>query len=153
MALVDFILKAKLAGYAISGEGQERKFDDGSCGFDFMADGYKYLDRYYGFNPFTGTEQIYDSKSSLIWIMNYYGEIIPKYSEPKKIYSFLKDAMAAITISYPFRGPAKLEKKELRYENLQNGTVDSFHGTESIYEGNEKVYCLQYHGGKMTENS
>jgi len=71
VALIDFIMKAKISGYASGGEGQERKFDDGSLGFEFMANGYKYLDRYYGFNPFSGTEHVYDDNGSLIWTMNY----------------------------------------------------------------------------------
>ena len=152
MALIDFIIKAKLSGYAIGGEGQERKLDDGSLGFEFMANDYKYLDRYYGFNPFAGTEHIYAVNGSLIWMMNYYGEVLPTYSDPKKIYSFLRKAMSSITPAHPFRGPAKLEKDNLQYENIQNGTLDSFHGVESIYEGNERVYFLHYHGGNMIKN-
>ncbi|MEA3360258.1 MAG: DUF5680 domain-containing protein [Thermodesulfobacteriota bacterium] len=132
MALIDFIIKAKISGYASGGEGQERKFDDGSLRFELMADGYRYLERYYGFNPFAGTEYIYDVNDSLIWIMNYYGEALPAHSDPKKIYSFLREAMSSITPAYPFRGSGKLEKDNLQYENIQNGTLDSFHGVESI---------------------
>lgn len=153
MALIDFVLKAKISGYASGGEGQEKKFDDGSLGFEFMADGYRYLDRYYGFNPFAGTEQIYDANGLLIWIMNYYGEVSPKYSDPEKIYSFLKKAMSLITPAYPFRGPSKLAKDNLRYENKQNGTLASFHGVESIYEETDRVYFLHYHGGDMIKNT
>jgi hypothetical protein len=152
VALVDFIIKAKLSGYATGGEGQERKFDDGSLGFQFMANGYKYLDRYYGFNPFSGTEHVYND-ASLIWMMNYYGEVLPTHADPKKIYSFLRKAMSLITLAYPFRGPAKLEKDNLQYENIQNGNLDSFHGVESIYEGNKRVYFLHYHGGNMIQNT
>ena len=46
MSLIDFILKAKRSGYAGGSEGNERKFDDGSVGFEIIADGYRYLDRY-----------------------------------------------------------------------------------------------------------
>ena len=153
MTLIDFILKAKLSGYASGGEGQEKKFDDGSLGFELIANGYKYLDRYNGFNPFAGAEHIYDSKASLIWIMNYYDEVLPDHSNPKKIYSFLKEAMLLISPEYPFRGPSTLEKENLRYENIQNGTLDSFHGIESIYENNERVCFLYYHGGKMIKET
>ena len=54
MTLIDFILKAKLSGYASGGEGQERKYDDGAVGFEIVARGYRYIDRYHGFNPFAG---------------------------------------------------------------------------------------------------
>ena len=75
MALVDFIIKAKISGYASGGEDQKRKFDDGSLGFEFVADGYKYLDRYYGFNPFSGSEHVYDGDDSLICNINYFGRL------------------------------------------------------------------------------
>ena len=150
MTLIDFILKAKISGYASGGGGQKRTFDDGSLGFELAADGYRYLDRYYGFNPFTGAEHIFDNDGSLIWTMNYYGEVLPQYPEPKKIYAFLRDAMLLITPDHPFRGPSVLKQGHFRYENNQNGTLDSFHGVESIYEDNEKVYFLHYHGGRMT---
>ncbi|MFC2053803.1 DUF5680 domain-containing protein [Chloroflexota bacterium] len=151
MALVDFIIKAKISGYASGGEGQERKFDDGSLGFVFVADGYKFQDRYYGFNPFSGTEHVYDGDDSLIWRMNYYGKVFHTRSDPKDIFSFLREAMSSITPAYPFRGPAKLEKGNLLYQNKQNGTLDSFNGVESIYDGDDKVYYLHYHGGSMVK--
>ena len=115
MTLIDFIIKAKLSGYASGGEGQEKKFDDGSIGFEMVSDGYRYLDRYNGFNPFAGSEYIYDSENVLIWVMNYYGEMLPSGSDPNIIYSFLKEAMLLVNHEYPFRGPARLEKQNLRY--------------------------------------
>ncbi|BCS97214.1 hypothetical protein DSLASN_28460 [Desulfoluna limicola] len=152
MALIDFILKAKLSGYASGGEGQKRAFDDGARGFEIAADGYRYLDRYYGFNPFSGAEHIYDADASLIWTMNYYGEVLPEHSAPEKIYAFLREAMLLITPEYPFRGPSELKQGHLQYENIQHGTLDSFHGVESIYEKGERVYFLFYHGGRMIKN-
>jgi len=149
MALIDFILKAKLSGYASGGEGQEKKFDDDSVGFEILSGGYRYLDRYNGFNPFAGSEQIFGPKDSLLWVMNYFGEVLPSDSEPKKIYSFLKEAMLLISPECPFRGPAKLENQNFRYENQQYGSLDRFHGIESIYENHKKVYVLYYHGGRI----
>lgn len=149
MNLIDFILKAKLSGYASGGEGQEKKFDDGSVGFELVSDGFRYLDRYNGFNPFAGSEHIFDSNNELLWVMNYFGEVLPSRSDPKKIYAFLKEAMLLISTEYPFRGPGKLEKLTFRYENLQNGSIARFHGIERIFENNENVYVLYYHGGKI----
>jgi hypothetical protein len=65
------------------------------------------------------------------------------------VYAFLKEAMLLVSPEYPFRGPSLFEKDSLRYENQQHGTLDSFHGTESIFENHEKVYLLHYHGGKI----
>lgn len=150
MNLLDFILQGKISGYATGGEGQEKTFDDGSRGFESRGRGYRYLDRYYGFNPFTGTEHIYTDNGSLIWVMNYYGQVLPICSDPVKVYSFLKEAMQLVSSDYPFRGPAMFEKSSLRYENQQYGMLDSFHGTESIFENGEQIYFLHYHGGKVT---
>ena len=149
MTLNDFILQCKISGYASGGEGQEKTFDDGSRGFEFTGHGFRYLDRYYGFNPFTGTEHIYAANGPLLWVMNYYGQVLPKCSDPMKVYTFLKEAMRLVSPEYPFRGPALLVKGSLKYENQQHGTLDSFHGTEIIFENQAKVYFLHYHGGKV----
>jgi len=105
MTLIDFIIKAKLSGYASGGEGQELKFEDGSKGFELVSGDYRYLDSYNGFNPFSGSERVFDSDNILVWVMNYYGEVLPNCSDPKGIYSFLKDAMLLISPEYQFRGP------------------------------------------------
>jgi len=76
--------------------------------------------------------------------MNYFGEVLPNDSEPKKSYSFFQEAMLLISPEYPFRGPAKLENQNFRYENQQYGSLDRFYGIESIYENNKKVYVLYY---------
>lgn len=149
MTLVDFIIKAKIAGYATGGENEQLSFDDGSKGFAYSYGEYKYIDRYYGFNPFSGTEHIYESDDSLIWKMNYYGEILDASSDPMTVYTFLREAMSSITPDYPFRGPANLKKGKLSYENVQDGTVLSFHGNETISDDGILVYYLHYHGGIM----
>ncbi len=151
MGLIEFIIKAKLSGYATGSEGQKKTFDDGSFGFEFESGGYRYLDRYYGFNPFSGTEHVLDVKGSLIWKMNYYGKITGDCPDPGRIYEFLRKAMSLISPEFPFRGPAMLEKGNLHYENRQNGTLENFHGVESIYDSGQRAYVLYYHGGKMMD--
>lgn len=153
MSLIDFIVKAKIAGYATGGENQELKFDDGSIGFEYESDGYTYSDRYYGFNPFSGTEHVYDSNKALIWKMNYFGEVLGSSSDPKGVYAFLREAMTAISPEYPFRGPAEFEKGSLIYQNDQNGTLDRFYGSETIFDDGKEVYYLYYHGGTMNRNT
>ncbi len=153
VTLLDFILQCKLSGYASGGESQEKTFDDGSQGFETIGDGFRYVDRYYGFNPFAGTEHIYSANNSLLWVMNYYGLVLPTCSDPMKVYAFLREAMRLVSPDYPFRGPALLEKGDLMYENEQHGTLDSFHGTENIFENHEKIYFLHYHGGTLTTPS
>ena len=81
--------------------------------------------------------------------MNYFGEILPSGSDPNKTYSFLREAMRLITPEYPFRGPAFFENQNYRYENQQHGSFEHFHGIEKIFEKNEEVYVLYYHGGML----
>jgi hypothetical protein len=144
---IEFIIKAKLAGYATGGEDQELIFEDGSKGFEYSEDGFRYVDRYFGFSPFSGYEYVSEDDNALIWTMNYYGGVIPFYKNPVRIYQFLREAMCRITRDFPFRGPATFEKDGFRYENNQTGAIDRFHGIERIFEGKEEVYSLHYHGG------
>lgn len=54
MELQDFLVKAKINTYASSGEGGEKKLEDGGRELIFENGEYKYRDRYFGFNPFIG---------------------------------------------------------------------------------------------------
>ncbi len=72
MELVNFIIATKIAGYASGDEAQETAFEDNAKGFTFESNGYRYVDRYYGFNPFSGSEFVFDSSGKLLWSMNYY---------------------------------------------------------------------------------
>lgn len=147
--MIDFVIEARLKGYPSGGEGQEIKFDDGSLGFETISDGYRYLDRYNGFNPFMGSEQVFDIGGALLWGMHYFGQILPEGGDPKAIYAFLREALLLVSQAYPFRGPAAFEKRNFRYENDQHGSFDRFHGIERIYENEAKVYELYYHGGRI----
>ncbi len=133
MNLIDFILQSKLSSYAGNEQGKEVKFDDGSVGFEITSGGYRYLDQFNGFNPFAGSEKVFGEGSELLWIMNYFGEILPSGSDPNKTYSFLREAMRLITPEYPFRGPAFFENQNYRYENQQYGSFKHFHGIEKIF--------------------
>ena len=149
--LIDFIIQAKKLGYAGGTETRKVTFDDNSVGFEFSNDQYRYTDRYYGFNPFSGTEHVYNNQSVLVWKMNYFGAILPSYSDPNQIYDFLKEAMLLISPEHPFRGPNKLESGKLIYKNDQQITPLGFYGIESIHISDQNVYQLNYHGGDMEE--
>ncbi len=151
MNFIEFLIAAKISGYATGGEGNELKFDDGSKGFEYVLDHYRYLDRYIGFNPFAGTEFIYDLNSTPIWSMNYYGAVSRGYQEPSRVYEILKLAMQQISPEFPFRGPASFIKSGLVYENDQHGNIDNFFGKETIYEDGAAIYSLSYHGGSLEQ--
>lgn len=147
MPLVEFILQSRLAAYPGGNPENKREFDDGATGFEIISDKYRYLDRYYGFNPFVGAEHVYQDGTDLLWAMNYFGKILSDNAGPNEIYGFLKEALRCATPDYPFRGPDGYNAGNFRYENLQHGKFNSFHGIENIYFADEKVYTLYYHGG------
>ncbi len=149
MNLTDFVLKAKLAGYAAGNRNKEIRFEDGARGYEYTDGRYNYTDHYHGSNPFAGTEYVRQDDGTLVWLMHYYGRTTTARIDQDAIYSFLKEAMLLVTPQYPFRGPREYEMGGFRYENKQNGTMDRFHGTETILCEEEQAYLLYYHGGGM----
>ncbi|MBU1567624.1 MAG: hypothetical protein KJ630_18610 [Proteobacteria bacterium] len=149
MNLINFIINAKKSCYATNDVKEELRFEDGSKGFQIRSQDYTYIDRYYGFNHFCGSEKVFNSAGNLIWRMNYYGELSRNCNQPSEVYSFLREAMLKINEEYPFRGPRALNTNNLKYENIQNGTFDSFHGIEQIFDKEQRIYVLRYHGGMI----
>jgi hypothetical protein len=61
MNLINFLITAQKSGYATIDEKEELKLEDGSKGFQIMSQEIKYIDRYYGFNPFCVSEKVFNS--------------------------------------------------------------------------------------------
>jgi len=144
--LSKFLVKAKINTYASSGEGGEKIFPDGSKEFVFEEREFKYRDRYFGFNPFTGEEIVWENEK-VVWGMNYYGEIISEIISAKDIYQFLQEALKRVSGDKPFRGPDNFRKDNFEYINKTNGTVEKFQGEEIISYKEQSVYKLSYNGG------
>ncbi len=70
----EFLVTAKLAGYATGGEGGEPDSADRGKAFHYADRALAYRDRYYGFNPFAGEEVLWHD-SRPVWIMNYFGSV------------------------------------------------------------------------------
>ena len=153
MELIDFILEAKISGYATGGGGNLVTLDDGMKSFEYEKEGFRYVDKYFGFNPFSGTESIYDENGVLIWVMNYYGQVSDKCESPQSVYEILKLAMQRITPQFPFRGPESFEYLSFLYKNDQSGCISSFSGRETILEKGREFYHLYYHGGSLVQNN
>ena len=146
--LSKFLVKAKINTYASSGEGGEKILPDGSKEFRFREGGFKYRDRYFGFNPFIGEEIVWQNEK-VVWGMNYYGEIVSEIISAKKIYQFLQEALKRVTEDKPFRGPDEFKKGDLKYVNETKGTIECFGGHEVIFYKKQLAYKLNYHGGLM----
>jgi hypothetical protein len=148
--LSKFLVKAKISTYASSGEDGEKILPDRSKEFEFREGGFRYRDRYFGFNPFIGEEIVWQSEK-IVWGMNYYGKIVSKIIPPKEIYQFLQEVLRKISKNKPFRGPDRLKKDNLKYFNKVKGTIEEFDGEEKIFYKGKLVYGLVYHGGIILE--
>ncbi len=146
--LNNFLVPAKRATYASSGEGGERRLADGAKELIFKKGLYKYRDRYFGSNPFIGQEIVFYNKKP-IWGMNYSGGIINNIIDSQEVYSFLKNALKQVSKSNPYRGPETLSSGQWKYSCTAKGSVSNFSGREEIFWRKKKVYELLFHGGEI----
>jgi len=152
MKLNEFLVKAKLHGYASSGEGGERRLDNGGKELSYQEGDYKYIDTYFGFNPFIGEEIVF-YQGEFIWGMNFYGRVLSDKVSAKEVYDFLKKAMMLVKESRPFRGPSEFNEDDWKYTDESEGTIDNFKGKEKIYYQQELVYELEYQGGVIKKKN
>jgi uncharacterized protein DUF5680 len=64
-------------------------------------------------------------------------------------YAFLRRALLAPAPELPVRGPAEFAGDGMRYVCAWQGSLQSFHGSESIHEGGRAVYELRFSGGML----
>ncbi|MAE49369.1 hypothetical protein CMI48_00930 [Candidatus Pacearchaeota archaeon] len=151
MGLAEFLVLAKINGYATGGEGRESKLEDGGKELKFSEGDLSYRDKYYGFDPFSGEEIVWKG-GEIIWSMNYYGGVDPDHAAiAKKIYEFLKKVLEMVGEASPFRGPEKFTEGDFSYENSYEGDIEKFKGSERILLKGKEVYSLEYHGGLIKQ--
>lgn len=142
--LCTFLVRAKTSTYASGREGAV--LEDGSKELVFKEKNFRYKDRYFGFNPFIGEENVF-RKGRLLWGMNYYGFVSSRTVSPKEVYGFLREALRRVDEERPFRGPENYVHGHLSYVNWVEGTISKFRGTEKILYKGREIYKLFYHGG------
>ena len=150
MELSNFLVKARINTYASIGEGKEdevRALEDGSIEFVYEENGFRYRDRYFGFNPFIGEEIVWQN-GEVIWGMNYYGRITSDVVPEKQVYEFLRKALRQVTEDRPFRGN-NFREGDFEYINESKGTIKSFNGVERVLHKGQEIYRLNYHGGSF----
>ena len=148
MELSKFLVKAKIATYASGINANKRVLKDGAKELTFESDGYKYRDRYYGFNPFVGEEIVWKD-NKIIWSMNYFGKIFSNIISEKEVYKFLQSALRQVKEERPFRGPNYFKSGDLEYIDESTGDIHNFIGVEKILFKGQEIYRLNYHGGSM----
>ena len=145
MKLNEFLVKAKITGYPT---GEAEKLETGAKVLSYREGDYKYVDTYFGFDPFIGEEIVF-YQGKFIWGMNYYGGIVSEKVSANEMIVFLKKAMSLVKTDRPFRGPSKFNEGNWKYTDESQGTIEKFKGKEKIYYQEELVYELDYHGGMI----
>ncbi len=150
MELAAFLVRAKVACYA-DGGGKASVLEDGTKELVYEQDGYRYRDRYLGFDPFVGEEVVWQG-DRVAWSMNYYGGLTDVSVPAGQVYSFLQKAMRQVQEDRPFRGPRLLVEGDWQYQDESEGTIARFRGIERIHWQGREVYRLDYHGGFVGAN-
>lgn len=164
-SLKEFLVESKIATYA--NENPEKKsLEDGGLELEFEKKIgqtiWTYRDRYYGNDPFSGQEVVFEN-STPVWTMNYYGRILADPILKSAIYGFLREALRTVPKDKPFRGRRRCysnhenplnEGLNFFYSCTSVGEVDWFFGREEIElteKHREKVYELVFHGGFVSK--
>jgi|SRR3989344_2200108 len=141
-----FIVNAKKNGYAAH---RERASSSrlASKDYEYREKDFCYRDSYFGSLYDLGQEIIW-YREIPIWGMSYYGGMKPEWrSISEEIFIFLRDALANVEPSLPFRGPSQFSHRNLKYINNVTGNIEMFMGDELILSDDIIVYNKIYHGG------
>ncbi len=140
--LKNFIAEARKNTYAGGGKAIENPLLAGSRQLEFRKGDYFYRDIYFaGKKNFAGQEVVY-LREEPIWSMVYYGS-----AEPPEAAGFLKKSLLNLAEKCRFYRECEFKEGEFEYKNEGEGTMDQFHGKESVLISKEKVYKLRYQGG------
>lgn len=148
--LCRFLVKAKKSTYAAGDHAVKTEEKDGSTTLIFKDGNYKYHDNYFGGEPFGGREVAFIDEKP-IYMMVYYGTVDKSISDFKAIYKVLMNALSLIPENNPFRGPEKYKEGNFSYLNSFMGNIEKFSGSETISDGDKKVYEAKYIGGLVDQ--
>jgi hypothetical protein len=145
-SLKEFITEARANTYAANNSPADNPRLLGSVQLDFQKGNLFYRDVYFSGNKrFIGQEIIYqDSKP--VWGMNYIGDEIGKLET-----SFLKDSLFRLAGKCRLGQNCEFEKREFKYEDLGQGSLDDFFGQEKIFVSGKSIYKLDYKGGLISD--
>ncbi|SFJ87266.1 DUF5680 domain-containing protein [Bradyrhizobium sp. cf659] len=124
----------------------------GSKQLEHRAPPYAYRDIYFGMGFFVGQETV-SRDERVIWSMSYSGGVRAEIGDRDSflaIYKFLRQALLAVSVEQPYRGPRLFEQAGMVYRNEAEGALDCFHGVEMIarHDGTP-LYELRYSGGLL----
>src|SRR3954454_16116243 len=106
----------------------------GSKQLEHRAAPYAYRDIYFGVGFFVGQETV-SRDDRVIWSMSYSGGVRAEITGRDTflaIYKFLRQALLAVSVEEPYRGPHLFEQHGMVYRNDVEGSLDRFNGIETI---------------------
>lgn len=146
--LKEFIAEARRNTYASDATSTDNPRLLGSVQLEFQKGDYFYRDIYFsGDQKFVGQEIVYQN-SKPVWAMNYIGDAIGKTE-----ISFLKESLFELSGKCRFGQVSEFEKRELKYKDEGQGTLEDFSGHEEIFLEQKSIYKLDYQGGLISKKS
>ncbi|MGA2418089.1 MAG: DUF5680 domain-containing protein [Candidatus Staskawiczbacteria bacterium] len=141
-SLKEFLLQARKNTYASNAAAVDNPRLLASTQLEFQKGDYFYRDIYFsGTKKFIGQEIIYqDSKP--IWGMNYLGNAIGELET-----NFLKEALFKLSEKCRIGQVCEYEKREFKYQDHGQGSIDDFLGREEIFLEGKNIYKSNYQGG------
>jgi hypothetical protein len=148
---VRFLRTAKTATYAAQGdEASVAPVLQDAKQLEYCEGTFLYRDIYFGMLRFVGHEVVY-SGSSAIWSMSYAGGLSPDVApdSARSIYAFLRKALLDPSGRIPVRGPSTLQSEDMHYTCQVQGSLEWFHGSETIAKQGVPLYELRFNGGRL----
>lgn len=152
--LKDFLIEAKKQTYASGDEAKVAPSRDNSNDYHYEIEKngtkFAYHDTYFGSVRFMGEEVVYCGEGAPKWGMNYRGETLRPDMSEAAMDAVLRPALGMVGEDkeiLPVRGPRKLERDGYVYEFEVTGTLESFHGEETLTKDGELIYKLVCDGG------
>ncbi len=142
--MIQFLLVAKKNTYAAA-DNRVESCRMNSIDFRYSDNsGYTYLDSYLGGERFVGEEAVWIHDLP-VWSMNYVGRVLGENFSG----DFLKEALLAVPVELPYRGPEIYSKGDYHYHCKVDGEFIWFQGYEEIFYQDEKIYECYFHGGSV----
>lgn len=113
-----------------------------------QIDNYTYEDEFYGGEPYSGNETIWEEGSPIFRCV-YWGKVA-KGINFGDIYNFLRTALSkGPDHNLVHRGPHEYVEGNMRYTNTCEGFIDEFKQVERIYVDSRDVYTAYFYGGRV----
>ncbi|MDR0591576.1 MAG: DUF5680 domain-containing protein [Candidatus Nomurabacteria bacterium] len=143
-----FLYEAALHGYGSEGNVNDTESDDGGTKIVYERGDWRYSDKYFGGEPFSGLTVI-RYKGIACFTMTYWGKVMGMRAYKEKVYDCLQSALMCVRPEHPWRGlNGFVSEHGLCYANIWHGDINEFSGQEKVADLNDNcLYKASYHGG------